>query len=165
MATVTIVFRKDKFNKKEEAPIHFRIIKNRKSSYIASGIMIPKDHWDEKNNKVKSNHRNSARLNSYLSNKFTEIQDTVFEHETISKSLTSRTLRDKVFGKKPTCYLRSELLFCPKASQSKPPKPAKPFKPFQNQNFINNEKINLHSAFCLFRLANFRPTLERRQQR
>jgi integrase/recombinase XerD len=104
MATVTIIFRKDKFNQKGQAPIHFRIIKNRKVTYIASGIMISKEHWDEKKNKVKSNHKNSARLNSYITNKFTEIQDTVLEHETISKSLTSRMLKDKVFGKKPSDF-------------------------------------------------------------
>lgn len=101
MTSVTIVYRKDKINAKNEAPIHFRIIKNRKASYIASGIMIPPHQWDEKKNKVKSTCRNSARLNSYLSNKFTEIQDTVLQHETVSKSLTSKNLKDKVFGKKP----------------------------------------------------------------
>ena len=101
MASVTIVFRKDKLNKKGEAPIHFRIIKNRKPSYIASGVMLSEKYWDEERKKVKSNYRNSARLNSLLSNKFTEIQDTVFEHETLSKSLTSKHLRNKVFGKTP----------------------------------------------------------------
>jgi integrase/recombinase XerD len=104
MPSVAIVLRKDKVNKKGEAPIHFRIIKNRKSTYIGSSIMIPKDQWDEKRNKVKSSHRNSSRLNSYLSNKFTEIQDKVFEHETVSQSLSSRNLRDRVFGKKPTSF-------------------------------------------------------------
>lgn len=104
MASVTIVFRKDKLNAKNEAPVHFRIIKSRRTSYISSGIMLPQSHWDEKKNKVKSIHKNSARLNSYLANKFTEIQDAVFEHETISKSLTSRNLKDKVFGKKPSDF-------------------------------------------------------------
>lgn len=101
MTSVTIVYRKDKINAKNEAPIHFRIIKNRKASYIASGIMIPLHQWDEKKNKVKSTYRNSARLNSYLLNKFTEVQDTVLQHETISKSFTSKNLKEKVFGKKP----------------------------------------------------------------
>lgn len=104
MASVTIVFRKDKINAKNEAPVHFRIIKNRRISYLASGIMLPLSHWDEKKNKVKSVHKNSARLNSFISNKFTEIQDTVYEHETISKSLTSRNLKEKVFGKKPSDF-------------------------------------------------------------
>lgn len=104
MATVSIVYRKDKLNKKGEAPIHFRIIKNRKVSYIASSIMLPMDHWDFKANKIKPKHPNSARLNSFLANKFTELQDQVFEHETIQKSSTSRQLKDKVFGKRPTDF-------------------------------------------------------------
>lgn len=104
MASVSIVYRKDKLNKKGEAPIHFRIIKDRKISYISSGIMLKDDLWDYKNNRIKSKHPNSKRFNSFLSNKFTELQDQIFEHDTFTKSLTSRQLRDKLYGKKPTYF-------------------------------------------------------------
>jgi integrase/recombinase XerD len=101
MASVSIVYRKDKLNKKGEAPIHFRIIKDRKISYISSGIMLPEENWDFAKNKIKGKHTNSARLNSFLSNKYAELQDQVFEHETISKSTTTRQLKEKIYGKKP----------------------------------------------------------------
>jgi site-specific recombinase XerD len=101
MASVTTVFRSDKLNKKKEAPIHFRIIKDRKISYISSGIIIPEEHWDEKNKKIKAKHPNSARANSLLSNKYTDLQDQVLEFETIHKGLTSRSFRVNVYGKKP----------------------------------------------------------------
>lgn len=101
MSSVATVFRKDKLNQKGEAPIHFRIIKNRKVSYISSGIMVPEVNWDYSKNKIRGKHTNSARLNSFLSNKFTELQDQVFEHETISKSTTTRQLKEKIYGKKP----------------------------------------------------------------
>ncbi|MBS0646860.1 MAG: site-specific integrase [Verrucomicrobia bacterium] len=101
MASVSIVYRKDKLNKKGEAPIHFRIIKDRKISYIASGIMLPEEHWDGSKNRIKGKHTNSARLNSFLTNKFAELQDQVFEHETIAKSTTTRQLKEKIYGKKP----------------------------------------------------------------
>ena len=104
MATVSIIYRKDKLNKKGEAPIHLRIIKDRKISYISTGIMVTEDHWDSKKNCIKGKHKNSARLNSFISNKFTELQDQVFEHDTISKSLTGRQLRDKIYGKKATDF-------------------------------------------------------------
>ncbi len=104
MASVSIVFRRDKINKKNEAPIHFRIIKDRKINYISSGIIIPEENWDVKNNRIKAKHTNSARLNSFLSNKFSELQDQVYEHETINKSLTSRGLRDKIYGRKPSDF-------------------------------------------------------------
>lgn len=101
MATVTLILRKDKINSKGLAPIHFRIIKNRKPSYIASTITILPKEWDPKNNRIKPTHKNSARLNSFLSHKFTEIQDTVFKHETVTNTLSSKGLREKVFGKAP----------------------------------------------------------------
>lgn len=104
MTSVSIVLRKDKLNARREAPIHFRIIKNRKASYMASGIMLPPSHWNQKKSRVKATHPNSARLNSYLSNRFAEIQDTVLHYETQSKSLTSKNLREKVFGKKPSDF-------------------------------------------------------------
>lgn len=104
MPTVSIIYRKDKLNKKAEAPVHFRIIKNRKISYISSGVMVPLDCWDEDKNKIKSKFKNSARLNSFITNKFAQLQDEVFEHETISRSLTTRQLKEKIYGKKPTDF-------------------------------------------------------------
>jgi len=101
MPSVSIVYRKDKLNKKGEAPIHFRIIKDRKISYISSGILVPEENWDSSKNRIKGKHTNSARLNSFITNKFAELQDKVFEHETIAKSTTTRQLKEKIYGKKP----------------------------------------------------------------
>lgn len=101
MPSVSIVYRKDKLNKKNKAPVHFRIIKDRKISYVTAGFMLKLDEWDFDKNKVKAKHPNSQRLNSFLAHKYTELQDQVFEHETLTKSNTSKQLKDKVFGKKP----------------------------------------------------------------
>jgi integrase/recombinase XerD len=99
MSSVSVVFRKDKLNSKNEAPIHFRIIKNRKVSYIASGNMLNIDYWDFKKNCVKTKYKNSARLNSYLIGKLSELQDNVLEIEKSSKSLSSKRLKEKIYGK------------------------------------------------------------------
>lgn len=104
MASVSVVFRKDKLNKKNEAPIHYRIIKDRKISYISTGIMLSIDDWDAKRNCVKARHANSVRLNAYITTKFTEVQDQVLEIETSSKSKTSRGIRNEVYGKKTTDF-------------------------------------------------------------
>ena len=104
MASVKIILRTDKLNKNGLAPINFLVIKDRKKSKIATGILIPVENWDEKNNKIKAKHPNSKRLNSFLANKFSELQDEVFEYETVNKSLTSRGLRDKIYGKKPSDF-------------------------------------------------------------
>ncbi|MEP7129008.1 MAG: phage integrase SAM-like domain and Arm DNA-binding domain-containing protein, partial [Chitinophagales bacterium] len=106
MPSVSIIFRNDKLNSKSLAPIHLRIIKDRKTNYISTGIMLPEKFWDEKNKKVKAGFPNSNRLNSFISNKFTELQDQVFEHETLSKSLTTRQLKNKIYGNKPSDFFR-----------------------------------------------------------
>ena len=102
MASVAIVFRKDKLNKKNQAPIHFRIIKHRRVRYISSGIILGAKYWDAKRNRIKIRYPNSNRLNSFLSNKFNELQDQVFEYETKQKGLTTHQLKNQILGRKPT---------------------------------------------------------------
>jgi integrase/recombinase XerD len=102
MASVAIVFRKDKLNKKGEAPIHFRIIKDRKISYISSGKMLHKDFWDDTKNRVRRKFPNSLRMNNYLLSKYKEVNDSVLENETNYKSLTSKNIKEKIYGKMPT---------------------------------------------------------------
>lgn len=101
MATISLVLRRDAINKKGEAPINFFIIKHRKLSKIKTGIKIAPQYWDAKKSRIKPNATNSARLNSFLQNKLSELQDQVFEHETITKSLTNKQLKEKIYGKKP----------------------------------------------------------------
>ncbi|MCP3930651.1 MAG: hypothetical protein GY705_16295 [Bacteroidetes bacterium] len=43
MATISVVLRKQKINKKGEAPIYLRIIKNRKTKYFSLGNLFPKN--------------------------------------------------------------------------------------------------------------------------
>ncbi len=45
MASVAIVYRKDKMNKKGIAPVHLRIIIDRKINYLSTGEMIPEKFW------------------------------------------------------------------------------------------------------------------------
>jgi len=104
MASVAVVFRADKLNNKDEAPIHLRIIKDRKINYVTTGIMVPQKNWDLRMKCIKGKFPNKERLNSFIANKFAELQDQVFEHETISKSLTTRVLKEKIYGKKPTDF-------------------------------------------------------------
>lgn len=101
MATISIVHRLDKKNKKGLAPIHFCIIQNRKVSYIASGIMLSPDEWDPKNNKVTSKNKNSKRLTSFIINKFLELQKGILDQETLHKNLTPQKLKEKILGPNP----------------------------------------------------------------
>jgi integrase/recombinase XerD len=128
MSSITIVFRKDKMNKNGEAPIHFRIIKHRKVSYISSGIKLSEEYWDKKNNRIKSKFTNSKRLNSYITTKFAELQNQFYENETISKTLTSRQLKEKIYGKKPLDFIE--------------------FAKKSNKAYLENNQIGTYNKNC-----------------
>ena len=105
MATVSIVLRKDKLNKNNEAPIHFRIIKNRKINYITSGFMISAADWDEQNKRIKGRGKNeketASRINAAISKRFFEIQNEVIEIEASKKGITVKAIRETIEGKRP----------------------------------------------------------------
>ncbi len=101
MATITIELRLDKANEIGEAPIHFRVVKNRKSSRISSGLRIPIKFWDDKNKRVKKGFPNSTRFNAYLLQKHSELQEQIVSEEGLKKSMTTKQLKEKLVGKKP----------------------------------------------------------------
>lgn len=99
MTSVTIVHRKDKLNKENKAPIHFRLIKNRRVEYIASGVAVQPHFWDKANRQVKKGFSNYARINAMLAQRFAEIQAVALEQETDApKTITSRKIKQLVFG-------------------------------------------------------------------
>lgn len=105
MASVNVVLRKDKRKPDGTAPLYFRIIKHRKTSYISSGIYILEKHWDDDKKRVRTSYPNSARLNHLLTTKLAELQGEVIAIETTTKSMTSRGLKDKIYGKAPSDFI------------------------------------------------------------
>ncbi len=107
MSSVSIILRRDKINKKNEAPVHFRIIKNRKISYISTGYTIHISEWDDVNKRIKSTgkgreHKETvARMNAIISKRYSDIQKEVIDLETTKRSVNSQNVKDVVFGKRP----------------------------------------------------------------
>lgn len=99
MASVKILLWKSYKKKNGTYALVIRITQNRKPRYVFTGkYILPKD-WDEKNSVVKRSHPNSARLNNYLQNKLTEVNNIALEAETTNKNNTSKALQKKVKGK------------------------------------------------------------------
>ena len=105
MATsVKIVFRKEKMNNKEEAPLYLRIIKNRQSKYIALGITVHKDNWDEENKRVKKGMKNSQRINNTITNKLAEAENQALELENHSKDISAASIKENIMGKESPSF-------------------------------------------------------------
>lgn len=106
MASVKILFRKDKANKDGEAPIYLRVIKDRKSQQIALGITVPEKYWDDENKRVKKGMENSQRLNNYIAHKKAEAEAHALESETKSKTVSTKDIKEAVIGKAPESFLK-----------------------------------------------------------
>jgi len=119
MVTITTVLRTDKTNKKGLAPVHIRIIKNRKIRYISTGIKLEKKDWDKKEKRVKKSHDNSRTFNAFLLKKFSKVHDDVFEAEKDYMGLTSSDLKDHVYGKTSPIFLDYAYKFIDREYKSK----------------------------------------------
>jgi integrase/recombinase XerD len=77
-------------------PLALRITKDRKSSYIFLEYSLRKEDWIEDEQRVKSSHPNSKRLNNFILKKKSEASDKSIEAETQNDDVSVRTLRKKV---------------------------------------------------------------------
>lgn len=95
MATVKIVLRK-KVNKDGTYPLALRITKDRKSSFIHLGYSVKIEDWIADEQRVKSSHPNSKRLNNFLLKKKAEANDTSLEIETQKKEVSTKAIKQKI---------------------------------------------------------------------
>jgi site-specific recombinase XerD len=103
-ATVNIVYRKDKPNKRGECPIHIRIIKNRKVFYISTGVSLSADFWDDQACKVKKSCPNSVRLNIALQSKLIKYKEEVLKAETTDFQITGNKIKNIIEDSKTASF-------------------------------------------------------------
>ncbi|WP_412476640.1 tyrosine-type recombinase/integrase [Flavobacterium sp. TBRC 19031] len=77
-------------------PLALRITKDRKSSYIFMDYSVKKEDWIEDEQRVKTSHPNSKRLNNYILAKKAEASDTSLEVETQKKEVSTRAIKQKI---------------------------------------------------------------------
>lgn len=99
MATIKVVLRK-KANKDGSFPLALRITKDRKTSFIHLGYNLKENEWSASEQRVKSSHPNSKRLNNLILKRKAEASDKSIEAETQNDDVSVRAIRRKV--KAPT---------------------------------------------------------------
>lgn len=99
MATVKVLLREEKVNAKGLAPIYLRIIKDRKTKFVALGVYIKPIDWNPITGKVKKSHPNSGRMNSFLAQKEAEAEGIALEMQTKSKSVSTHKIKENILGK------------------------------------------------------------------
>lgn len=99
MASIKLVLRTNQEDKTGHSPLYIRVIKDRKAKFVATGVKLKLNEWDDEKQKIKKNHPNSARMNAFLSQKIADAEGTVADHERKRKSVSARKLKEAIKGK------------------------------------------------------------------
>jgi integrase/recombinase XerD len=92
MGSIKVLLKKNKQNEDGSYPVYIRAIKDRKTKFMAIGIKLFENQWDEKEQRVKKNHPNSVRMNALISKKKAEA-----EAENLDLVLEDRTFNEHSF--------------------------------------------------------------------
>jgi integrase/recombinase XerD len=106
MATVTLIFNERKITKKGEVPLWLRITKDRKSKYVAIGVKIKKEHWDEDKMKVRKSHPNSQYMNNYIAKKISDAEGVALQLETLTRYTSPQKMKDAVMGRSSGSFIK-----------------------------------------------------------
>jgi hypothetical protein len=95
-ANFTPIFnRKEKLNKRGQAPIEIRMYQNRKRRFISTGIYITPIQWDEKRLEINRKHNDYELLNFQIKDLITKYETKQVEHTVKGKSFSINSLENK----------------------------------------------------------------------
>lgn len=99
MASVKLILRLQQVDATGTCPLYIRVIKDRKSKLITTGLkLLPKD-WDEAKQRIKKSMKNSARYNAFLDQKIADASALIADSERRSKNITAKKLKEAIKGK------------------------------------------------------------------
>ncbi|QOW10275.1 site-specific integrase [Kaistella flava (ex Peng et al. 2021)] len=99
MASLKFVLRLQKEDNTGHYPIYIRVIKDRKTKFITTGVKLKVTEWDEENQRVKKNHQNSARINALLLKKLSDASGMIADSERKTNNISARRLKEAIKGK------------------------------------------------------------------
>lgn len=73
---------------------------DRKRSYLLLGHNLDLADWDQKSERVKKSHPKAMQLNRLIRKKYDEIEDLIFESESMKLYLTAKQITEQVKGNK-----------------------------------------------------------------
>lgn len=99
MASLKLILRLQKKDNTGHYPIYIRVIKDRKTKFITTGVKLKLNEWDDDNARVKKNHPNSARMNALLLKKLSDASAMIADSERKKNNITARRLKEAIKGK------------------------------------------------------------------
>jgi site-specific recombinase XerD len=81
MATVKVILRKNKANRRGLAPLYLQLIHNRKTTEISLRKYIEPIYWDEEKQKIKRSHSSQGMLNAIIKKERRKLEDIIDEKD------------------------------------------------------------------------------------
>jgi integrase/recombinase XerD len=99
MASIKLVLRTNQEDKTGHSPLYIRLIKDRKTKFIATGVKLKENEWDDGKQKVKRNYPNSTRMNAFLAQKIADAEGLVADNERKRSNISAKRLKEAIKGK------------------------------------------------------------------
>ena len=99
MASIKLILRTNKIDQAGHSPLYIRLIKDRKTKFVAVGVKLKENEWDEEKQRVKKNHPNSGRMNASLMQKIADAEGQVADLERKIKTVSINKLKEAIKGK------------------------------------------------------------------
>ena len=98
MASLKFILKTQRVDKAGNAPLYIRVIQNRKTKFISTGVKLKLNQWDEAAQKVRKSYPNSTRMNAILAQKIADANMMVLEEEKKTKNLTANEIKKALKG-------------------------------------------------------------------
>ena len=100
--SINAVFRKDRLNNQNAAPVHLRLTQNRKLKHISTGVTLNINEWDFENQRVKGQTPELQALQLRIDTKIDELRRKIKRLEALEVEVTLDNLLE-TNGRKINC--------------------------------------------------------------
>lgn len=104
MASLKLILKTQSEDKAGNSPLYIRVIQNRKTKFIFTGIKLNRNQWDQDRQKVRKNYPNSTRMNAVLAQKIADASIMALEIEKKTKNVTAYEIKKALKGENGTKF-------------------------------------------------------------
>ena len=97
--SINAVFRKDRLNSQNAAPVHLRLTQNRKLKHISTGVTLNINEWDFENQRVMGQTPELQALQLRIDTKIDELRRKIKRLEALEVEVTLDNLLETNFDR------------------------------------------------------------------
>ena len=91
--SINAVFRKDRLNNQNAAPVHLRLTQNRKLKHISTGVTLNINEWDFENQRVKGQTPELQALQLRIDTKINDRRRKIKRSEALAVNIGNNNCR------------------------------------------------------------------------